>query len=579
MATCVGEREGISMRESCSGDDVTVMESSPGVQESNICRVRHTSRRRKWRHRSIGSRSLLLILAWGFIICCSLGFTLKTMQQYKSNLSPEKKENPAFLWLVEPKYALVISSVIVITIPIASLLAEVVIGRYKLVSYTLKGIWLLSIVGNILTLCGKTLHVADSMQYNIHLIILLLQYMLMGAHLSSAIPLGIDQISSGSDANISAFIVWLVWTTFSGLVVPSIVAPVLYSCTHFQTSEVSMVMSLLPVLLLSVGLILDFHFHHKLVKEPVTVNPVSLILKVLKYAAKHKYPVQRSAFTYCENERPTRLDYGKSKYGGPFTTEQVEDVKTFWRVLVVIVVIGISAVTFMAQCESQPAMEESFGLLHIKNNSVPSVARQPLISMSSTVVTIPLYELLIYPCLRNRGPSILQSAGIGATALIVSSLYGVVTEAILFDGNTGCMFVQNSHNAREVGILINIPFQLILEFAIVVLIKSSTEFVCAQTPYNMKGFLIGLFFTTMIFFICLGTLLFFVWNNKWFPILHTSTCGIWFYLTTLVLAVVSSALLGIVIRWYKARERDEITRSQDLVEEVYHKYKEQESQE
>ena len=128
-----------------------------------------------------------------------------------------------------------------------------------------------------------------------------------------------------------------------------------------------MVMSLLPVLLLSVGLILDFHFHHKLVKEPVTVNPVSLILKVLKYAAKHKYPVQRSAFTYCENERPTRLDYGKSKYGGPFTTEQVEDVKTFGRVLVVIVVIGISAVTFMAQCESQPAMEEIFGLLPIKN--------------------------------------------------------------------------------------------------------------------------------------------------------------------------------------------------------------------
>ena len=27
--------------------------------------------------------------------------------------------------------------------------------------------------------------------------------------------------------------------------------------------------------------------------------------------------------------------------------------------------------------------------------------------------SIPLYELLIYPCLRNRGPSILQSAGIG----------------------------------------------------------------------------------------------------------------------------------------------------------------------
>ena len=83
----------------------------------------------------------------------------------------------------------------------------------------------------------------------------------------------------------------------------------------------------------------------------------------------------------------------------------------------------------------------------------------------------------------------------------------------------------------------------------------------------------------MIFFVVLGTVLFLVWSNKWLAILGTSTCGIWFYLTTLVLAVVSSALLGLVIRWYKARERDEITRSQDLVEEVYHKYQEQASQE
>ena len=113
-----------------------------------------------------------------------------------------------------------------------------------------------------------------------------------------------------------------------------------------------MIISLLPVLLLSVGLILDFCFHHTLVKEPVTVNPVSLMFKVLKYAAKHKYPVQRSAFTYCENERPTRLDYGKSKYGGPFTTEQVEDVKTFWRILLVIVVLLSLHVSLMPVYES-----------------------------------------------------------------------------------------------------------------------------------------------------------------------------------------------------------------------------------
>ena len=51
----------------------------------------------------------------------------------------------------------------------------------------------------------------------------------------------------------------------------------------------------------------------------------------------------RSAFTYCEDELPSRMDFGKSKYGGPFTTEQVEDVKIFLRL---IAIIAVGSVTF-----------------------------------------------------------------------------------------------------------------------------------------------------------------------------------------------------------------------------------------
>ena len=43
--------------------------------------------------------------------------------------------------------------------------------------------------------------------------------------------------------------------------------------------------------------------------------------------------MQRSALTYWENEIPSRIDLGKTKYGGPFTTEEVEDVKTFLQLL------------------------------------------------------------------------------------------------------------------------------------------------------------------------------------------------------------------------------------------------------
>ncbi len=73
---------------------------------------------------------------------------------------------------------------------------------------------------------------------------------------------------------------------------------------------------------------MHFTFHGSLVIEPASKNPVKTVFRVLKFAAKHKHPVRRSAFTYCEDEWPSQLDFGKSKYGGPFATEEVEDVKT-----------------------------------------------------------------------------------------------------------------------------------------------------------------------------------------------------------------------------------------------------------
>ncbi len=58
-------------------------------------------------------------------------------------------------------------------------------------------------------------------------------------------------------------------------------------------------------------------------KEPRAQNPFQLIYKVIKYAIKTKHPRCRSAFIYCEDELPSRIDFGKRKYGGPFTTEEV----------------------------------------------------------------------------------------------------------------------------------------------------------------------------------------------------------------------------------------------------------------
>ena len=457
-----------------------------------------------------------------------------------------------------------------VSLPVLILIAEVVTGRYKLASCSLKAMWLLSVAGSLISVCENHIPLGKSTLFSIQLFLIALpQYFLLGAFTAVAVPLAIDQIISGSDANISAFIHWLGWTYICGITIPGVLGSVFYNCSNLHTSEASMIMSLLPVLLLSVALILDFCFHHKLVKEPVTVNPVSLIFKVLKYAAKHKYPVQRSAFTYCENEQPTRLDYGKSKYGGPFTTEQVEDVKTFWRILLVILVISLFFSLITEQFESAAAL--------LEDGTNCTIEAVDFFQASSTIMFyIPLYEIFIQPCLRNRGPSILQSLGIGAATAVISSIYGTITEVIqkiITNGAGTCMFLRADESIMKT--IVGIAFNCIVGVAALILIKSSIEFVCAQSPYNVNSLLIGLLFTMGMLFTALGTVYFEAWKHKWLDILDTSTCGIWFYLTTLVLAVVSSVILGLVIRWYKARERDEIPRSQTLVEDIYYKYQQQ----
>ena len=60
-------------------------------------------------------------------------------------------------------------------------------------------------------------------------------------------------------------------------------------------------------------------------------------MQVLDYARKNKFPQLRSALTYIDEEHPSRLDFGKRKFGGPFTEEEVEDVRTIFRLTPLIV--------------------------------------------------------------------------------------------------------------------------------------------------------------------------------------------------------------------------------------------------
>ena len=64
-------------------------------------------------------------------------------------------------------------------------------------------------------------------------------------------------------------------------------------------------------------------------------NPVKLILGIVQFAKKNKGHIFHCALTY--NEMPSRLDLAKQTYGRPFTTREVEDVRTFWQPFLLVI--------------------------------------------------------------------------------------------------------------------------------------------------------------------------------------------------------------------------------------------------
>ena len=105
----------------------------------------------------------------------------------------------------------------------------------------------------------------------------------------------------------------------------------------------------------SLALCLDSLFNHWFVKEPVGHNHFKLFFGVLRYAIKNKYPHQRSALTYWEDKPYSRIDLAKGKYGGPFTTEQVEDVKIVLRSLICMSLasVGVGLSTTLTYYDNQ----------------------------------------------------------------------------------------------------------------------------------------------------------------------------------------------------------------------------------
>ena len=168
----------------------------------------------------------------------------------------------------------------------------------------------------------------------------------MGLFEANAIQFGLDQLLEAPTPKLIAFIHWYYWTHN---VVQLVVMYLTVGWTSNRTQAIkssfspyeahlikdSLIFTVVAILgLAAVGSLVLLHRSKRhLYILRAGLNPFKNIYKVLKYSWNHKVPEHRSAFTYWEEDIPRRIDLGKNKYGGPFTNEEVEDTKTFLRIL------------------------------------------------------------------------------------------------------------------------------------------------------------------------------------------------------------------------------------------------------
>ena len=160
----------------------------------------------------------------------------------------------------------------------------------------------------------------------------------LGLYESNAIQFGMGQMLEASSEELSSFIHWYYWSVHLGklIIFYIITAVIAYmeNCqvdldeiqktgqeSDFIAGWIIVFPAIVQAVLIIIGLFIIIKSKNHLYIDSRRINPHKNIFKVLHFAWKHKYPVNHSAFTYWENDIPSRIDLSKYKYGGPFTNE------------------------------------------------------------------------------------------------------------------------------------------------------------------------------------------------------------------------------------------------------------------
>ena len=534
------------------------------------------------------SKSALLIMCWNLFITILIAQWLDTSNYLLMSKLRDKTKlqiqtvTPAFLSFL---------AILYFFFPLSGYLADIRCGRYKTVTNSL---WLIFWSALFLTIgaCAlflTTSYLSKNVTSNHSVFIVTITLVAVGVGLptvsaalllltsyvgfsANIIQFGMDQLLDSPSEDLSIFIHWFVFTYNMGLALSQITWTY-YDIRH--NIHVLPIPIILIIVLLGVSLCIVRHKRNWFLIEPGSRNPYKLVYKVIKFAAQHKSPIHRSAFTYCEDELPSRMDLGKEKYGGPFTTEQVEDVKAFLGILWVILTLGpiftvevaVSRMLFVFPVHLKMPLKKQTPLFYLKHYILLGGFPKLFIT-----VFLPLYLCILRPFIHRYIPGMLKRIGLGTILFLLSSISILLTDVLghVTSNNQVCFLNIAGSSSPQLNISV---WYLILPYTLnaigyIFLYTAIFEFICAQGPRAMKGLLVGILFTVEGIFQLIGVIIlvpFTLWKFETsFP-----SCGFVYYLTNILVALIGLVAYICSSRRYQYRQRDEPDNTYRYAEEYY----------
>ena len=429
------------------------------------------------------------------------------------------------------------------------------------------------------------------------IVILLLFTIGLAGYQANFIQLGLDQLLEAPSEYLGLFAHWAMWAFNLTFIILNVLVN-LRICLPKQRAKVDIsVTSIFFVLTLTfLGLLVVSRWKHQwFYREPGQDNPYKTVFKVLNFARKHRHPLQRSAFTYSDNYIPSRIDFAKERYGGPFTTEQVENVKTLLRLLLLLFTL---APTYVLQVPASLNIFTTFGYhlsyVHYRHHDDCTTEQLWSLVVESGGLTalisnilFPLYIWLMYSVCRRKPLKMLTRLKLGIIlcllgvfSMLITDLVGhsVYTDHTSNTTETLCMFklteknYRREHKPLKMHWTVLLPPSVFLSIGPLLVTATTLEFISAQSPYSMKGLLVGMSFAIQGFSQLIGYLVILPVSlaKSWTDV--TISCGFIYLLIICIIGLGGLILFSLVARKYKYRKRDDENFSQREVEEVYSRY-------